>query len=364
MRHPAPLAAVLASVACAALAVSVTGCSKPKGATNAEQILTVTLTDVQMKTLDSGLTASGLLAARDEVAISTELNGYRVAEILVDQGATVAKGQALARLDDTLLKSQIAQGEASVAAQMANTQRAEAEAQRVAGLDNIGILPQEQIDERRIAARTAHAQLQSAKAQLADLKIREGLMVIRAPVAGRVLDRTIRLGDVASPAAVMYRMAKDGVVELNAEVPETSLSVARTGDKAQVVLADGTSVTGVVRLVSTQIDQATKLGHVRVTLPVRADIRPGGFARAIFNGRGVQVPVVPEKAVQFDSNGASLMVVDAAAHVHRVNVKTAQRANGFVALAEGPPAGTRVVLGGGSFLLDGDHVRIEGEPAR
>jgi len=159
-------------------------------------------------------------------------------------------------------------------------------------------------------------------------------------------------------------MAKDGVVELNAEVPEARLSEVHSGDKAQVVLADGTKVEGVVRLVSTQIDQGTKLGHARVTLPVRADIRPGGFAQAIFNGRGSTVPVVPEKAVQFDANGASLMVVDATDHVHRVKVKTGDRSSGYVALQEGPPAGSRVVLGGGSFLLDGDHVRTLGAAAQ
>ena len=342
------------------IAASLAACSKPKASGGGDQPLTASITTVESRSLDGGMSASGMLVSREEAAVTTQLSGYRVADVLVDQGLLVSAGQPLVRLDDTLLKSQIAQAEAAVASQEANVERADAEARRVAELDNQGVLPQEQIEERRLAARTARAQLASASAQLSDLKVRQGLMTVRATVSGRILDRTVRPGDIANPAMVMFRMARDGEVELNAEVPETLLTDIHAGDRAQVTLADGTSVTGVVRLVSPQVEVQSRLGHARLTLPIQGNIRPGGFARARFSSRGKAVLVLPEKAVNFDADGASVMVLGSDQRVHRQKIKTGERSEGFVEILTGPPAGARVVLGGAAFLLDGDTVKASG----
>lgn len=343
------------------LAAGLGACSKPKAANSAsDQPLTATVATVELRNLDGGVVASGFLTPREEAAVTSEIEGFRVAQVLVDQGAQVSAGQPLARLDDTLLKSQLLQAEAAVTTQEAAAERAELEARRVAGLDNQGVISQEQIDARRLAAKTAKAQLASARAQLADLKLRESLMVVRAPVAGHILERNVRPGDIASRASVMFRMARDGVIELNAELPEQSMSAVRSGDKAQITLSDGAEVTGIVRLVSPQIDAQTRLGHVRLTLPVQSDVRSGGFARAKFNGRGKPTPSVPEKAVSFDADGASVMVLGADERVHRQKIRTGARAGGFVELEQGPPIGARIVMGGAAFLLDGDRVRAAG----
>lgn len=333
-----------------------TGCSSSSSKAGAEQPLSATVDKISLKSFEGGLSASGLLTPREEAAVTTELTGYRVSDVLVDQAAFVAKGQPLVRLDDTLLKAQIAQYEAVVAAQDASLARADSEAHRVDGLDNQGVLAQEQIDARRIAAKAAKAQLDVAKAQLSDLRVREGLMVVRAPVAGRILARTVRPGDISSPSLVMFRMARDGVVEVNAEVPENRLGDIHAGDHAQVSLSDGRTVQGIVRLVSPELDAQTRFGHVRVTLPVSDDIRSGGFARVNFALRATQVLSAPEKAVHYDADGASVLTVDAQNRVHKHGVKTGARSGGYVSLIDGPPIGTRVVMGGSAFLLDGDRV--------
>ena len=307
--------------------------------------------------LKGGVTASGLLIPKLEAAVSTELSGYRVAQVMVDQDARVAAGQPLARLDDTLLRAQIAQMRAQVDAQKVAAERSQAEAQRVAGLDNQGVLPEEQIVERRLAARSAGANVEAAQAQLNDLLTREAMMTVRAPVGGLVLERTVRPGDIAAPTAVMYRIAADDVVELNAEVAEGDLAGIRPGDHASVTLPDNSTVDGVVRVVSPEVDATTKLGHVRITLPVRPDLRSGGYGRASFAGSGRSAVVIPESALRFDADGASVLVLGAGDKVHRVPVKTGARAHGLVEVLSGPQMGQMVLLGGGAFVLDGDTVR-------
>lgn len=318
--------------------------------------IAVTVTAVKTTALKGGLSASGLLVSQYEAAVSTQLNGYRVAQVYVDQGAQVKEGQPMAKLDDTLLHSQVVEQQAVVAQQQVAAERSQAEAQRVAGLDNAGVLPEEQITERRLAARSANAVVAAAQAQLDDLRTRERLMVVRAPVSGLVLARTVRPGDIAAPATPMFTIATDDVVELNAEVPESSLTQIKVGDRAEVALPSGAAVSGTVRVVSPEVDAQTKLGHVRVTLPVRADLRPGGYGRATFLQSSRPGVVVPESAVHFDADGASVMTLRADNRVRRIAVRTGQRAQGMVELVQGPPPGALILLGGGAFVLDGDRV--------
>lgn len=346
-----------ALLAVGVLASGLTACGKGgKAAKSGQQPLTASSAPVELKVLNGGTTVSGPLVSREEAAVTTQLSGYRVAEVLSDVDAYVKAGQPMVRLDDTLLKSQIEQAKAQVAQAEAAADRADREAARTQGLEGQGVLSQEQIDQRRLAARSGRASLAAAKAQLADLEVREGLMTVRAPVSGRVLDRAVRPGDVAGPSAVMFRICRNGEVELNADAAETVVSQVRAGDHADVELANGAHAQGVVRYVSPEIDQASKLGHIRISLPSSATLRPGGFARARFTQNSRPTPVAPESAVRFDADGASVMVVGPDHHVHRVMVRTGERAQGFVALIEGPPVGSQVLLGGSAFVLDGDLV--------
>ena len=155
------------------------------------------------------------------------------------------------------------------------------------------------------------------------------------------------------------------MVELNAEVPEGDLGKVHVGDPAEVSLPGGQVVTGVVRLISPEVDQQTRLGHVRITLPVRADLRPGGYGKASFTRSGRSATVIPESALRFDADGASVMTLGPHDQVHRIPVRTGEHANGLVELLSGPSPGALVLLGGGAFVLDGDTVQaVRAEPSQ
>src|SRR3546814_11159306 len=69
------------------------------------------------------------------------------------------------------------------------------------------------------------------------------------------------------------------------------------GDPATVALASGAKVAGTVRLLGARVDTRTGLSLVRIALPQRPDIRPGGYARAMFTNITSPVPSVPEAAI-------------------------------------------------------------------
>jgi HlyD family secretion protein len=341
----------------AAVALALSACSKKEEPAAANPSLTVSVAQVQVRPVAGGLSVSGLLIPREEAAVSPELSGYRVAQVLADEGDMVQRGQPLARLDDALLRSQIDQSRATLAQQQVAAERSEAEAGRVAGLDNQGVLSEEAIAERRLAARSARAAVAVAEAQLRDLLTRQARMTVTAPVSGRVLERTVRPGDSSSPGTAMFRILRDNLIELDAEIPEADLAKVQVGSRATVQLPSGAEVQGVVRIVSPRVDENTKLGRARLTLPVRSDLRPGGFARALFSQGDRPVTAVPEAAIRYDADGASVMVVSSDNRVRRVAIRTGVRGGGWVELLEGPPPGARVALGGSAFVLDGDLVQ-------
>ena len=342
--------------------VALAACQKAAPAPSApdEGARTVRVSTVEVRPLSGGLETSGILASREEASVYAEqlLGGYRVLKVFVEADATVRQGQPLVQLDDALLRSQVAQSRAMVAEQKVAADQADVQARDVEGLDRQGVLSTEQIDQRRFQALSAHAALAAQAAQLHDLETRESRMIIRAPVSGLVLTRNVRPGDIASGGtSPMFTIARDSLVELNAQVAEGDMAGIHVGDAVQVTLPDGTKVDGSVRLIEPSIDPQTKLGKVHVLLPVRSDLRPGGFGRASFTGLTRSVPTAPETAIRYDADGASVMVVGSDNRVRQVAVKTGAHEGGYVEIVSGPPAGSRVLLGASAFVLPGDMVK-------
>jgi HlyD family secretion protein len=115
-------------------------------------------------------------------------------------------------------------------------------------------------------------------------------------------------------------------------------------------------VDGRVRIVSPEVDRATRLGRVRIALPRDGSLRIGAFARGtveIARRTGVAVPL---SAVIYDAKGATVQVV-VNGRVEARRVRPGLSAEGFVQIEEGVRAGDFVVTRAGSFLRDGDTVR-------
>jgi HlyD family secretion protein len=352
-------------VSLSALMLALSACSKAdKPAENRDAPRAVNFVTIARQPLASSLEATGRLVSREEAAVAPQISGYLVARVLVDQDAYVTKGQPLAILDDTLLRADITQQQAVVDQNRVAVDKAETEAGRVASLDKTGVLSEEAISQRRLTLRTARAQLAQAQAALAALRVKQGLMVVRAPVTGRVLTRSVRPGDVSAPATAMFTLAREDLIELDAEIPEASLPLLHVGDEARTVLASGREITGHIRFISAAVDSSTRLGRARISLPVDPDLRSGGFARARFGAKGPDTLAVPEAAVTYEAGGAFVIAIGADNRVRRVGVTTGRHGGGLVEITKGPPAGTKVLSGSQDFVLDGDQVAPQASPVK
>jgi predicted branched-subunit amino acid permease len=119
-----------------------------------------------------------------------------------------------------------------------------------------------------------------------------------------------RVGGYAAGAAEpIFRIVAKGEVELDAEVVETRLGGLKPGQRARVEVAGLGEVTGTVRLVTPEVDKATRLGRVRIFLGDNAGLRIGSFARgSIVTASGTGL-AVPASAVLYGPGGPTVQVV-------------------------------------------------------
>lgn len=345
----------------------------------------VTVARVALADFHETVLVTGTLVPREEILVAPEVEGLRVLDLAVDIGDRVARGDVLARLVRETLDAQLAQNDAGLARVAAQAARAESEIvaaearleeakaqfERAKPLAKSGYMSESVFDQREAAARTASAQLAAARdglkvaaaekaqleAQRRELEWRLAKAEVRAPAGGIVSRRNARIGGLATGIGEpMFRIIRDGEIELDAELTETSLAKVREGQRAIVSVTGASEREGKVRLVSPEVDRATRLGRVRVFLGADPALRIGSFARgtiATAEGRGLAVPV---SAVQYGPAGASVLVVVDGKVATRA-ITTGLSAAGSVEVRSGLVEGDVVVARAGTFLRDGDTVR-------
>ncbi len=341
---------------------------------------TITVSTVAQAPMGRSLVVNGSLAAWDELPIGAEAGGLAIVEVAVEEGDSVTKGQLLARLDDSVLKAQLAQADASVSQADAGVLKAQAMAgtagsdvRRAQELSKNGYISGQIAEQRATSLTTAQADVNYARQALATAKAMRDERAaqlaqteIRAPTDGVISKRTATLGNVVQVGAELFRMIRDSRVELRAEVPEMDLRRLTAGQTAAVTVGDVGGVAsarrfdGKIRLVGATVDPQTRIGIVYIALPVDPALKPGMFVHGeIQTGTSEKVVQIPEEALVFKDAKPAIFVVgdDSRAKIHMV--ETGTRRDGRVEILSGVSAGDRVAVAGAGYLKDGDLVRVE-----
>src|SRR5262249_35801496 len=186
---------------------------------------------------------TGFLVARREALVTLDMDGYRVTEILAKEGDQVTSGQNLVRLT-----------------------------------------------RQEGGAPAAPPGAPAGAAQPAP----PSSMTLKSPAAGTITRATAVLGATANPRAdPLFRIAIDGEIELEAEVPSIHVPKLAPGQTARIEIEDGRELTGSVRLVPAEINPMSQLGRVRIAVERDPSLRLGSFARATIDASrscGISVP--------------------------------------------------------------------------
>ena len=306
----------------------------------------------------STISATGNLAARREMPVGVAGDGGMVARVLVEPGEWVEAGEPLATLDRSVQAQEAASLAASIRVARADAALAASELERAQALVSRGFISKADIDRKTAARDAARARVAVAEAQLGEARARIGRLDIRSPARGLVLTRAVEPGQVVSPASgALFRVAKDGEMEVLAKLAEADLARLRVGVPAQVTpVGSPRSFTGRIWQLSPVIDPETRQGIARVALAFDAAIRPGGFAAVRIMSGTVDAPLLPESAVQSDAKGNFVYVVGKDDQVQRRAVTVGEVADNGITIVRGLSGKEQVVLSAGAFLNPGDKI--------
>jgi HlyD family secretion protein len=331
--------------------------SKNISGTSAKSALTVVTTQPQASNLPLTISANGNVAAWQEAIIGAEANGLRLAEVRVNVGDIVKRGQVLATFAADTVQANLTQVRAAVAEAEATLAEATANADRARRLQPSGIMSAQQTSQYLTAESTAQARLEAQRANLQIQQLHLQQTQVLAPDQGVISARTATVGAVLSGGQELFRMIRQGRLEWRAEVSSADLTLLKPGMGVRLT-ANDIAINGTVRKISPTVDAQTRNGLVYVDLPAPGSIKAGMFARGEFeigNSKGL---TLPQSAVVLRDGFSYVLRVGPDSKVTETKVEVGRRVGDRIEITGGLDEAARVVASGGGFLADGDTVRV------
>lgn len=351
-------------VACTLASACTRGETADRTASEPRAALTVAVATVGRQSVQNRILASGSVAPWRELMIGSEASGLAVAEIAVEEGQSVRKGDLLVRLNDAALNAQIAEQNALIDEADANLASSQRELERAQQLVTTKAISQQTADERATTVKTSAAKLAAARAVLEQLEVQLARTRILAPDDGYVLKRSVSLGQVVSSGTELMRLVQRSRLEVEASVAEAELLAIRAGDGVRVTDPAGRSLAASLRELAPSVDATSRLGTVRIDLPADSGLRPGMFVRVEIETEPRIALAVPRQALVWRSGGAGVFVVHTDASVALNPVVTGRQMEDLVEITSGLAEDQKVVSEGAAFLNDGDKVQVETSAAQ
>ena len=320
--------------------------------------LTVTAVQAQRTQVATVLSANGNIAAWQEASVGAENNGWRLAEVRVNVGDVVKRGQVLATFAAEMPQAEMAQSRASVAEAEAVLAEAGANAQRARELQPSGAISTQTFNQVLTTERTAQARLDATRAGFEVQQLRLAQTQVLASDDGIVSARTATVGAVVPAGMELFRLIRQGRLEWRAEVAASELVQIKPGQAVRVMAAGTEPIGGRVRIVAPTVDAATRNAIVYVDLPRPGQAKAGMFARGEIDTGSASAMTLPQSAVLLRDGFHYVFKIGADQKVLRAKVAVARRVGERIEVTAGLGAQDSVVASGVGFLADGDTVRV------
>lgn len=294
----------------------------------------------------------------------------RVTRLLVNAGDAVRRGETLAELTSP----ELGRERAEYLSASARLTLAEAALERKRGLAAEKIVPLREVQEAESAAGEARAALRASRAAIAAFGIEppandgagstSSAFVLRAPVAGSVIERTAVVGQMLDPATPAFRIGNLSTLWLTVHAFERDAVRIQKGAAARLSFPalPGQNFEGQVTVVGRHVERESR------TVPVRIDVkntsnllRPGMSASAAVPVGESDQPIltVPVASVQRVRNEWCVFLPKDANHFEIRRIGRGRDFVGEVEVLSGLKAGEKIVVDG-AFLLKAQAEKGEG----
>ena len=290
-------------------------------------------------------TRTGVLRALREVEVYTQEEG-QITDLPFFEGDPVKQGDVVVRLDDTLLRAQLARATST-------RKQAEQNLTRLKGLRSSKLVSEDEYTR-------AVSLLEVAEADVRILNIRRGYTTIRSPIPGVVSARLSEPGNIVALHEHVLTIFDPSSLMTELPVSELILPLLRVGDVAQVRIdALGDQVyKGHITRIYPSLDPVTRRGTIEVELDSIPDgAAPGQLCRIELLTHAAQRRVIPFSALRRDDEGEYVFVLDADSKALRVNVRSGLRLAEQIEITQGLQDDQQVITRGFLGLVSGKLVK-------
>jgi len=357
----------------------------------------VTVAPAQPTRIARTINVTGTVAARDDlIPVLPQTTGLQIKQVLVKEGDVVQAGQVMAVLGQSVLQTQIEQAnaqlqsaqavvgqrQAALALAQATLKDAQQQLRRYQILANQGAISLQDLDTRATAAATdleavrvaqahisnAQADVRNNAAKVDQLRTQLAQTTVRAPASGVVAEKIARIGDVTNGTQKLFSIIRNGLLEVDADVPATQLPQVRIDTPAFITSnADNRlRLQGRVREIAPLVNKDTRQATVKIDMPQTSLLRPGLFVQAaIITNTTIGLTVPAQSVLTPATSGSIVFLLLGKGIVSAQPVLVGEIVKGErVEIRHGLEEGDRVVVAGAGYLKDGDRVRVLTQPTR
>ena len=326
----------------------------------------VTVAQVQRKTIPMRVDTIGSVQAIASVTVRSRVDS-QLEQLFFADGATVQKGEVLAKIDSRAIEAQIKQAEANLAKNRAALALARSTLKRGEDLASQDFASKQRLDENRSNVAVQDAQVKADEAQLELLRTQLTYYTIRAPISGKAGLANIKPGNMArssdgaiaittinqmSPIYVSFFLPQRHFQELRE-------AIDRGDNKVEAIPQGGTkSIMGKLSLIENTMDNTSGTIGVRAMFDNPAELLwPGLIANVKVTFREEKdVVVVPREAVQMSQRGNFVfLVVDGVAKMQPVTV--ARSVDRDTVITSGLKGTETVIIDGQLLVVEGAKVQ-------
>ncbi len=298
-------------------------------------------------TVTDAIAATGQIEPMQSIELRPDVDG-RITQIYVREGAMVARGAALFKIDDAELRAQLDRWEAERdLARQSLARTRELLEQRASS--------QAELERAEATSRSAEAQAQLLRVQVART-------TVRAPFAGIAGARSVSIGDYVTTQTPLITLQTVNPQRAVFSVPERHAAALGRGQKVvfRVAALPGREFAGTVDFVDPVVQMPGRTIMVKAQVPNGTrELQSGMFieARLATEVRPSAV-VIPEDAV-IPLQGQNFVWIVKDGKVTRRQVELGVRTPGFVEARTGVEPGEQVVVGGVAMLQEGAPVQAK-----
>ncbi|MDR1327751.1 MAG: efflux RND transporter periplasmic adaptor subunit [Heliobacteriaceae bacterium] len=329
----------------------------------------VTAVQVEEKQVIRSFEAPGRVVSKYQVNVGARIAGY-LQQSFFKEGDFVKAGQVLFRIEPAEYSNAAAVASANVADFRARLDYAEKQLARAAELVKQDYIAKAQYDNLLSQRNSLRASLASAQASYNDANRNLGYTTVKAQVDGRVGIITVTVGNYVSPSSgPLTTIYSTNPIFVTFPLESTDFAALANADegnsinrKVELVLPGGVTygLTGVQDFQDNKVDLSTGTITMRATFqnPDNELINGEFVTVKLYSNNPVNVPVVPQTAVQENQAGKYVYKLDDEGLPQLTYIKTGRQEGDNYIVNEGLQKGDRIIIDGIQKVVPGKPVKI------